>query len=111
MPLSADNEVVIRQWVGDDTVVTTDTLDELYDQFGTHDAVVLHVLRMRQTMYTAAPSSLSVPGLSITNSTNIAELRAFIDSFIAGGGTGLDGDDSVIMGNVTFGTLCRPDYR
>ncbi len=111
MPLSAENEVIVRRWVGDEDLISTAALDTLYDQFGTYDEVVLHVLRQRQVELVSQPSSLTVPGLSITNTTNIAELRELIDDFMEAGGTGLDGDASVVPAAFKVTHLVRPDLR
>lgn len=89
MTLSVEQETKVRRWVGDPELVPTADLENLYEIFGSYDEVVLHILRQRQVEFTSQPSSLSVPGLSITNSTNIAELRALIDEFM-NTGTGLD---------------------
>jgi hypothetical protein len=110
MPLSADGELAVRRWVGSEDLVSTAELNSLFDQLGGHDVTVLHVLRQRQVELVSQPSSLSVPGLSITNSTNIAELRELIKAFEAEGGTGLD-EDSAIAAPFSIGRLTRPGRR
>jgi hypothetical protein len=112
MPLSAEQELKLRRWVGSEELVPTTDLENLYEIFGSYDEVVLHVLRQRQVDLTSQPSSLSVPGLSITNTTNIAELRELIDEFI-NTGTGLDAAGVSPLENygLTIETMTREDLR
>lgn len=112
MPLSAEQDLRLRRWVGSEELISTADLENLYEIFESYDEVVLHVLRQRQVDLTSQPSSLSVPGLSITNSTNIAELRQLIDEFIVTG-TGMDLPGASPLENYGFtvSRLTREDLR
>lgn len=111
MPLSAEEEGTMRRWVGTEALIPTSELQAIYDMFGSFDETVMHVLRQRQVDLVSQPSSLSVPGLSITNSTNIAELRELIEAFLDSGGTGLDEDSPLTAYGFGIGVLFRPDPR
>ena len=112
MTLLAEQEAQLRRWVGNADLVPTADLENLYEIFNSYDEVVIHVLRQRQVELTSQPSSLSIPGLSITNSTNIAELRALIDEFL-NTGTGLDAVGVSPLDSYGFSTsqLTRADLR
>lgn len=112
MAFTAEQETRVRRWVGSEDLISTADLEALYEIFNSYDEVVLHVLRQRQVDLTSQPSSLSVPGLSITNSTNIAELRELIDEFM-GVGTGLDAEGVSPIENYGFSisTITREDLR
>lgn len=90
MPLTAENRVLVRGWVGaepDDAA-----LDALYDQFLNHDAVVDHVLRNRIATLSLEPSSVTVPGLSISHGSDLQALQELYKNWKASPGLGLEED-------------------
>lgn len=97
----------IRGWVG--SLPSDDEIEEIYNRLGNFDATVLEILRTRLADYTSEPSSLSVPGLSISNTSNISALQQLISDFENSGGLGLD-DDPLAMGFGT-GRLVRKNGR
>lgn len=106
MPLSVEQEPVIRQWLGSGP--TTDSIDDMYALVGSWDAVVITMLRQQIADAAAQPASFSVPGLSISYGQQVEYLRSVLKDFYAAGGTGLDETSSV---GVEIGHLVRPRRR
>lgn len=96
MALSADQELIVRSWVGDDP--TTSYLEDLYDVVGSWDEVVRTTLRRKIALLSEDPSSISVPGLSVSNSQNLQAMQQTLKDFNNSGGTGLDEDSTMGMG-------------
>lgn len=93
MALLAEEELVIRTWVGDDP--TASELEDLYTVLGTWDEVVRATLRRKIALLTEEPSSLSVPGLSVSNGQQIMSLQQLLKDFNNSGGTGLDSESTM----------------
>lgn len=88
MALSADQETILRTWVGDDP--TNAELEALYAIHESWDEVVRSTLRRKIALLSEDPTSLSVPGLSISNGQQITTLQQLLRDFNNSGGTGLD---------------------
>jgi hypothetical protein len=93
MALSPDQEIIVRTWVGDDP--TTSELEDLYTVLGSWDEVVRATLRRKIALLSEDPTSLTVPGLSISNSSQISALQQMLKDFNNSGGTGLDADSAM----------------
>lgn len=88
MPLSAEQLHVIREWVG---VTPEDVvLETIYGFEGSFDKTVMYVLNQRLASLSAEPGSITVPGLSLSHSTDLEALKLLMNKFVASGGTGLD---------------------
>src|SRR4249919_3614218 len=105
--MTEDELAAIRSWVGPGP--TDEALEEAYERLGSFDAVVEEMLRKQYTDLISQPSSLSVPGLSISNSQNITGLEHLIKAFKNQGGTGLDDPDVTPGPGVVH--LVREDVR
>jgi hypothetical protein len=88
MPLPADSITVVRKWIGDEPVDAA--LEALFEVYGTYDGIVLHVLNNRLAALTLDPSSITVPGLSVSHGSDLQALQLLLKQFHASGGTGLD---------------------
>lgn len=78
----------MRQWVGtepDDTV-----LEALYGVYDNYDKVILHVLNARLAELSLELGSVTVPGVSVSHSSDLQALESLIKRFENGGGTGLE---------------------
>jgi hypothetical protein len=104
MALTDDQFATIRSWVGEGP--TEDQIEEAYLRNGSYDGAVLELLRVQESALLAQPSSLTVPGLSISNGQNLISLEALMRRLRAEG-TGLD---KVSSGTGTY-KIVRPDYR
>lgn len=104
MALTDDQFATIRSWVGDGP--TEDQIEEAYLRNGSFDGAVLEILRSQLSTLLGQPSSLTVPGLSVSNGQNIISLQQQIRDLRAQG-TGLD---SGLTGTGTY-KMVRPDYR
>jgi hypothetical protein len=102
MALSDEQELVLRTWVGDDP--TTSYLEDLYAALGSYDEVVRSVINRKIATLAEQPSSISVPGLSISNGQQLVALQELLKRFNASGGTGLDSEVST---GILFGRLVR----
>lgn len=104
MPLSDDQEAVIRVWVGDD--LTTSYLEGLYDGMdpSSWDQVVILALRRKIALAAEQPASISVPGLSLSWGQQLTSLQATLRDFLQGAGTGLDEESTM---GVVIGHLVR----
>lgn len=102
MQLSADAELIIRTWVGDEPL-TTD-LEALYDVVLSWDAVVEATIRRKIALLSEDPSSISVPGLSVSNGQQIQTLQALLKEFKNSDGTGLDAE---ALGGIGIGRIVR----
>lgn len=94
MTLSSDDIVKMRQWLGDEEPTDTE-LQTIFGVFKSYDETVLYFLNKRMADLSLEPASLSVPGLSISHSSDLEALRSLIKEFKASGGTGLDSEQSV----------------
>ena len=103
MALSADQELIIRTWVGDDFEASY--LEDLYAALGNWDDVVRAAIRRKIAILSEDPTSISVPGLSISNGQQVVALQDLLDRFDAEGGTGLE--DAVA--GMTVAKLVRAD--
>jgi hypothetical protein len=92
--LLADDITVMRQWIGSEPVDAT--LQTYYDIYDNHDQVVLHVLRERLAELSIDLGSVTVPGVSVSHSTDLQALQDLIKKFQNEGGTGLE--DSFSLG-------------
>lgn len=91
MPLSDDQEAVIRTWVGDD--LETSYLEGLYDGMApdsSWDQVIIMSLRRKIALASEQPASFSVPGLSLSWGQQVDALNKILSDFLQSGGTGLD---------------------
>lgn len=88
MPLSPDAIVTIRGWVGSEPADST--LNTLYDQYLNHDEVVVYILRSRIAELSLEPSSVTVPGLSISHGSDLQAAQDALKNFMSSGGTGLE---------------------
>lgn len=88
MTLPADDLVVLRQWVG--TEPDDASLEALYVVYENYDEVVLNVLNTRLAELTLELGSVTVPGVSISHSTDLEALKLLLKNFRNGGGTGLE---------------------
>lgn len=89
MPLSPEAIQKIRGWTGSEP--DDDQLQGLWLLYKNHDRIVTHVLRERISELSLEVSSLSVPGLSISHSTDLQAAQALLKEFLNSGGLGLDG--------------------
>lgn len=105
--MTDDELAVLRSWVGPGP--TDEALEEAYERLGSFDAVVEEYLRTSYVELLSQPTSLSVPGLSISNSQNITGYEHLIKAFRNQGGTGLDDPDTTPGPGTT--KLVRPDLR
>jgi hypothetical protein len=104
MALSADQEIVLRTWVGDEPTVAY--LEDLYAVHGSWDQVVISTLRRKIAVLSEDPTSISVPGLSITNGQQVIAVQQTLKDFMNSGGTGLDEESTM---GVQFGRIVRAD--
>jgi hypothetical protein len=98
MPLAPEGLTAIRQWVGttpDDTIIG----NIFTGQADNHDRTVMFILRQRLAALTTEPSSLTVPGLSISHSTDYQALIELMKQFRTQGGTGLDEEAMFMVGS------------
>jgi hypothetical protein len=102
MALSDETLLVLRTWVGDDP--TDSYLEDLYAALGSYDEVVRAVINRKIAVLAEQPSSISVPGLSISNGQQLMALQELLKRFNSSGGTGLDADSST---GLSFGRLVR----
>jgi len=106
MTLSAENELTIRTWIGDDLEVSY--LEDLYANLASWDQVVISALRRKIAVAAAQPASISVPGLSISWGQQLTYLRQTLTDFMNGSGLGLDEESTM---GVIVGHLVRPRRR
>lgn len=109
MPLSADQEAVIRVWIGDD--LSNSYLEGLYDGMApdsSWDQVVIMALRRKIALAMEQPASISVPGLSISWGQQGLYLQQQLEAFLNSDGTGLD--EGSTMG-IHIGHLVRHNPR
>lgn len=108
MPLSSDQEAVIRVWLGDD--FTTSYLEGLYDgmEVGSWDKVVVLALRRKIALALEQPSSISVPGLSLSWGQQLTYLNTMLKDFLNSEGTGLDEESTM---GIRIGHLVRNNPR
>lgn len=105
MPLSPEQETVIRVWVGDD--LPNSYLEGLYDGMAPNsswDQVVIMALRRKIALASEQPASFSVPGLSLSWGQQLMYLQQTLRDFMNGEGTGLD--EEATMG-IRIGHLVR----
>lgn len=88
MPLTADEIFVMREWVG--STPSDVELNLIFDAVDSYDATVRYILNQRLVLLASEPGSISVPGLSVSHSTDFQALEALIERFENSGGTGLD---------------------
>jgi hypothetical protein len=91
MPLSDDQEQVIRTWIGDD--LDNSYLEGLYDGMApdsSWDQVVIMALRRKIALASEQPQSFSVPGLSLSWGQQVDALNKTLSDFLQSAGTGLD---------------------
>jgi hypothetical protein len=105
--MTEEELAAIRSWVGPGP--TDEALEEAYARLGSFDAVVEEMLRVQYTDLISQPSSLSVPGLSISNGQNLTALENLYKRFKNQGGTGLDDPDTTPGPGVYH--LVRQDLR
>jgi hypothetical protein len=105
MPLGADALATIRDWVGPDP--TDDELEARYVRVGSYDRVVETELRHQISELASQPSSVTVPGLSVTFGQQLQAKMDILKSFLFTG-TGLDEDG---YGTVVIHRLNRRDFR
>lgn len=108
MALSTEKERILRQWVGDEPLVSD--LEDLYTQTASYDQVVLITLRTKIARLSEQPSSINVPGLSVNFRQSEQNLRQTIKDFIAAGGTGLDAESLGLLG-IQSSTIRRHNRR
>jgi len=96
MALPADDLIIIRQWVGleVDGGPTDAELEVLYDVYGNYDLVVMHVLNARLVGLTLEAGSVTVPGISVSHSSDLQALLEVMKRFRNEGGTGLEEETS-----------------
>ncbi len=96
MPVSADQLVVARSWIG--TSESEATFNERYDRFSEDptvtvplDSSIIESIRAQLAVLVLdQPAQLSTPdGMSVNYTANIAALRQQLKDFIDSGGTGL----------------------
>jgi len=105
--LAPDQLTIVRVWVGDDP--TTDDLNALYDLTGSVDQTIYLTLINKLALASEQPSSLSVPGLSISYGTLVQNIQALMKEFTMQGGTGLEGETGIYA--FKLGQLVRPSTR
>ena len=103
MALSAEELHAIRQWVGD--TPDDSVLNVVYGYEATFDGTVMYVLNMRLASLSAEPGSITVPGLSVSHSTDLEALKLLISRFQNSGGTGLD--EEPMFTGIGFSTIRR----
>lgn len=97
MPLTDDQLVVVRSWVGE--VVDDQTLHDRYDRLQTLDATVEEELRSQLAVAIDQPTQVSLPsGLSISKQQNLMSAEKRLKDFLSFGS--LD-DDVFEAGPVT----------
>lgn len=85
MPLTENELIVARSWVGQE--VTDDALNERYERLGSLNAVIEETLRVQATELAKRPANVSLPsGLTVSTSHNITEARQRLEKFLASGG-------------------------
>lgn len=100
----------MRQWLGNSDVIGDNEIIVVFDRVQSHTKTVLEILRGRLADLLAEPSSLTVPGLSVSNSTNITELRKTIEN-LENLGTGLDEGEGDGISLFRITKMYRADYR
>jgi len=109
MPLSLDQEAVIRVWIGDD--LPNSYLEGLYDGMApdsSWDQVVIMALRRKISLALEQPASFSVPGLSLSWGQQALYLQNMLDEFLNSEGTGLDEESTM---GIRIGHLVRTNPR
>jgi len=104
-PLTADQELALRVWVGDDP--TLEYLQSIYDLTESLNETVVYVLNRKIALASEEPASLSVPGLSISWGNQLQNLQQLLKSFLATPGL----DEGYNLGAFTVGQLTRPSTR
>lgn len=105
MALTYDQTQTIRSWVGQD--VSQTTLEKKYARLGDVDAVILEVLNDLLVEAIASPTTISLPGLSLTFQDAVRGIQDLIDRFIGQGGT----DGFPDTAGVSVKRFVRTDYR
>lgn len=96
----------MRAWVG--SAWPSSDIEDRYEALGTFDAVVTQILNQQIADLSNTPSSISVPGFSISNTQNLQSLEETLRRFKAGGGTDLDVVTSAYPGT---SQMVRTQYR
>lgn len=112
MQLSANEEMLIRVWVGDS--LPTTYLEDLYDSLSPNsswDSVVVHALQREIALASEQPASFSVPGLSLSWGQQVMYLQDTLKRFMDSGGMGLDPEGTAPLGGVLVGRLVRYNPR
>lgn len=108
MAITDDAIAVIKSWVGSGW--DEDDISDRFDRLGSYDATVTEILNQQIADLAAQPSSLSVPGFSISQGQNMSTLKDTLERFLATGGTGID-DEVDGVKPVRFIQGFRPDYN
>lgn len=107
-PITTEQFLVLRVWIGDDTVISDSDVQAYYDELQSFDATVRAILTKQLSDLLRDPSQITVPGLSISQGQNITGMQQLIKDFNSAGGTGLDDpDDDPFSGGVVVGRFVR----
>ncbi|NIN66315.1 MAG: hypothetical protein GTO63_16820 [Anaerolineae bacterium] len=106
MPLPADDITVMRKWIGDEP--DTPVLESLHDIYDNYDKVVEHVLIQRLANLSLEVGSVTVPGLSVSHTTDLQAVKDTLSKFYASGGTGLE--DTFEVGGAVKVTTIQKNY-
>jgi TolA-binding protein len=99
--LTDEDYAAIHVWVGSEW--SESDMDDRFDRLQDVDEVVLEILNQQIADLSASPSSVSFPGLSISNGQNMLSLQETLKRFRAQGG----GTSSLVQ----FRPIFRPDYN
>ncbi len=99
MALPADDLVVVRKWIGEeaDGAPSDAEFEALYNVYENYDKAVWHVLTQRLSTLTLEAGSVTVPGVSISHSTDLTALQDLMKRFV-NEGTGLEDEVSLNLG-------------
>jgi len=79
VPLTANDLIWVRSYIGDDTPPEDADLDAAYDRLGSPAEVVAEVLRKRLADLLAGPATFAVEGYSQNIGANIQALRSQLE--------------------------------
>ena len=96
----------MKAWVG--SAWPTPDIEDRYESLGSFDEVIKQILNQQIADLAAQPSSISVPGLSISNTQNLQSLEQTLSRFLASGGSNLDVVTSAYPGTTQ---MVRTQYR